>query len=218
MLTKKEKRIRAEQAADILKKRYPDAVCALNFGGDPWRLLVMGRLSAQCTDARVNIVCEELFRRFPDAKSMADAPIEEIEKLVFSCGVYKVKARNIKDFSEIICKSFNGKVPDTMEDLLTLPGVGRKIANLLLGDIYGKPAIVADTHCIRICGRLGFYPQTLKDAHKVEKILVEIVEPEKQSDFCHRIVNFGRDVCSARSPRCSECPICEFCFGAKEKL
>ena len=208
MLTKKEKRIRAEQAADILKKRYPDAVCALNFGGDPWRLLVMGRLSAQCTDARVNIVCEELFRRFPDAKSMADAPIEEIEKLVFSCGVYKVKARNIKDFSEIICKSFNGKVPDTMEDLLTLPGVGRKIANLILGDIYGKPAIVADTHCIRISGRLGLCES--KTPEKVEKTLTELIPPEEQSDFCHRLVMFGREVCDAKKPKCAECPFKEF--------
>lgn len=208
MLTKEEKCIRAEQAVSVLKKRYPDAVCALNFGGDPWRLLVMGRLSAQCTDARVNIVCEELFRRFPDAKSMAQAPIEEIEKLVFSCGVYKVKAQNIKDFSAIICEKFDGKVPDTMEDLLTLPGVGRKIANLILGDIYGKPAIVADTHCIRISNRLGLCES--KTPEKVEKTLVELVPPEEQSDFCHRLVMFGREVCDAKKPKCDQCPFQHF--------
>lgn len=208
MLTTEEKRIRAEKAVDILKGRYPDAVCALNFGGDPWRLLVMGRLSAQCTDARVNIVCEELFRRFPDAKTMAAAPVEEIEKLVFSCGVYKVKAQNIKDFSAIICERFGGKVPDTMEDLLTLPGVGRKIANLILGDIYGKPAIVADTHCIRISNRLGLCDS--KTPEKVEKTLVSLVPPEEQSDFCHRLVMFGREVCDAKKPKCEECPFKNF--------
>lgn len=164
----------------------------------------MGRLSAQCTDARVNIVCEELFRRFPDVDSMAEAPVEEIERLVFSCGVYKVKAQNIKDFSVIIRDRFGGRVPDNMEDLLTLPGVGRKIANLILGDIYHKPAIVADTHCIRISNRLGLCESKVPE--KVEMTLAGIVEPEKQSDFCHRLVMFGRDVCSARSPSCSDCP------------
>lgn len=203
-----EKRIRAEQVVSALKERYPDAVCALNFGGDPWRLLVMGRLSAQCTDARVNIVCEELFRRFPDAKAMAEAPIEDIEKLVFSCGVYKVKAKNIKDFSAIICDRFGGKVPDHMDDLLTLPGVGRKIANLILGDIYGKPAIVADTHCIRISNRLGLCES--KTPEKVEKTLVSLVRPEEQSDFCHRLVMFGREVCDAKKPKCAECPFKDF--------
>lgn len=203
-----EKRSRAEQVVSALKERYPDAVCALNFGGDPWRLLVMGRLSAQCTDARVNIVCEELFRRFPDAKAMAEAPIEDIEKLVFSCGVYKVKAKNIKDFSAIICDRFGGKVPDNMDDLLTLPGVGRKIANLILGDIYGKPAIVADTHCIRISNRLGLCES--KTPEKVEKTLVSLVRPEEQSDFCHRLVMFGREVCDAKKPKCAECPFKDF--------
>jgi len=215
MLTKKEKELRAKRAVAILKERYPDASCALQYGGDPWRLLVMGRLSAQCTDARVNVVCEELFRRFPDANAMAQAPIGEIERLVFSCGVYKVKAQNIKDFSAIICESFGGRVPDTMEELLTLPGVGRKIANLILGDIYGKPAIVADTHCIRISGRLGLCEN--KTPEKVERTLVELVEPAEQSDFCHRLVWFGREVCDARRPRCEECPLsqdCEYVRGA----
>jgi endonuclease-3 len=217
MLTQKEKQIRAKKAVEVLKERYPDATCALEYGGDPWRLLVMGRLSAQCTDARVNIVCRELFRRFPDARAMADAPAAEIERLVFSCGVYKVKAQNIKDFSAIICEEFDGRVPDTMEALLTLPGVGRKIANLILGDIYGKPAIVADTHCIRISGRLGLCDS--KTPEKVEKTLVGLVEPAEQSDFCHRLVLFGREVCDARKPKCDECPLradCEYVLGKYE--
>ena len=216
MLTLEEKKIRAAEVVRALEEKYPDATCALKYEGDPWRLLVMGRLSAQCTDARVNIVCEELFRRFPDAKSMADAPIGEIEKLVYSCGVYKVKAQNIKDFSRIIIEEFDGKVPDTMEDLLTLPGVGRKIANLILGDIYGKPAIVADTHCIRISNRLGL--ANSKTPEKVEKALVEIVDPEKQSDFCHRLVWFGREVCDARKPDCENCMFRPYkCLENEEK-
>ena len=216
MLTLEEKKIRAAEVVRALEEKYPYATCALKYEGDPWRLLVMGRLSAQCTDARVNIVCEELFRRFPDAKAMADAPIGEIERLVYSCGVYKVKAQNIKDFSRIIVEEFNGKVPDTMEDLLTLPGVGRKIANLILGDIYGKPAIVADTHCIRISNRLGL--ANSKTPEKVEKALVEIVDPEKQSDFCHRLVWFGREVCDARKPDCENCVFRHYkCLENEEK-
>lgn len=212
-MTQKEKKMRARKAVEILKEKYPDSACALEYGGDPWRLLVMGRLSAQCTDARVNIVCRELFRHFPDAKSMAEAPVAEIEKLVFSCGVYKVKAQNIKDFSAIVCERFGGRVPDTMEDLVTLPGVGRKIANLILGDIYGKPAIVADTHCIRISGRLGLCDS--KTPEKVEKTLVALVEPKEQSDFCHRLVWFGREVCDARKPKCAECPLRDHCEYVK---
>ena len=216
MLTLEEKKIRAAEVVRALEEKYPDATCALKYEGDPWRLLVMGRLSAQCTDARVNIVCEELFRRFPDAKAMADAPIGEIERLVYSCGVYKVKAQNIKDFSRIIVEEFDGQVPDTMEDLLTLPGVGRKIANLILGDIYGKPAIVADTHCIRISNRLGL--ANSKTPEKVEKALVEIVDPEKQSDFCHRLVWFGREVCDARKPDCENCVFKHYkCLENEEK-
>ena len=208
MLTLEEKKLRASEVVRALEERYPDATCALQYEGDPWRLLVMGRLSAQCTDARVNVVCEELFRRFPDAAAMANAPIGDIEKLVYSCGVYKVKAQNIKNFSRMIVEDFDGRVPDTMEDLLTLPGVGRKIANLILGDIYGKPAIVADTHCIRISNRLGLADS--KTPEKVERALVEIVEPEKQSDFCHRLVWFGREVCDARKPDCEHCPFSHY--------
>lgn len=188
-----------------LTERYPDAECALQYDGDPWRLLVMGRLSAQCTDARVNIVCRDLFRVYPDCASMAQADLPTLEKLIFSCGVYKVKAANIRDFSEKIMTDFGGTVPDTMEDLLTLPGVGRKIANLILGDVYHKPAIVADTHCIRISGRLGLADSA--DPVKVERSLVPIILPDVSADFCHRLVWFGRDVCTARSPRCNECPL-----------
>ncbi len=203
-MTEKEKKARVAYVVAELEKIYPDAVCALESGGDPWRLLVMGRLSAQCTDARVNIVCRELFRHFPDVAAMAAAPLEEIEKLVYSCGVYKVKAKNIRDFSAIITEKYGGRVPDSMEELLTLPGVGRKIANLILGDVYGKPAIVADTHCIRISNRLGLCESKVPE--KVERTLSAIVAPEKQSDFCHRLVQFGRDTCDARKPKCESCP------------
>lgn len=203
-MNENDKKLRAEQVVNTLEKIYPEAECALEYGGDPWRLLVMGRLSAQCTDKRVNTVCAELFKVFPDAKAMSEAPAEMIEKIVYPCGVYHVKAQNIKEFSGMIVNQFGGKVPDDMEELLTLPGVGRKIANLILGDVYGKPAIVADTHCIRISNRLG-----LCDSHdpaKVEKQLSTLVKPEKQSDFCHRLVLFGRETCSAKSPKCEKCP------------
>lgn len=203
-MTEKEKKARAAQVVAELERIYPEATCALESGGDPWRLLVMGRLSAQCTDARVNIVCRELFARFPDAKAMAQAPLDEIERLVYSCGVYKVKAKNIRDFSAIITESCGGAVPDSMEGLLALPGVGRKIANLILGDVYGKPAIVADTHCIRISNRLGLCDS--KAPEKVERTLSAIVAPEKQSELCHRLVQFGRDTCDARKPKCDVCP------------
>lgn len=203
-MTKKDKKLRAETVILKLKERYPDAMCALEYGNDPWRLLVMGRLSAQCTDARVNIVCKDLFLKYPDVYAMAKADNKDVEALVFSCGVYKVKAANIIDFSKMIVEKFDGNVPDNMDDLLTLPGVGRKIANLILGDIYHKPAIVADTHCIRISNRLGFCESD--DPKKVEFALSEIIEPKEQSDFCHRLVMFGRDVCSSRSPKCEECP------------
>ena len=203
-MTEKEKKARAAYVVAELEKIYPDAACALESGGDPWRLLVMGRLSAQCTDARVNTVCRELFAHFPDAAAMAAAPLEEIEKLVYSCGVYKVKAKNIRDFSAIITEKYGGRVPDSMEELLTLPGVGRKIANLILGDVYGKPAIVADTHCIRISNRLGLCDSKVPE--KVERTLSALVAPEKQSDFWHRVVQFGRDTCDARKPKCEACP------------
>ncbi len=200
-----------------LEEIYPDAECALEYGGEPWRLMVMGRLSAQCTDARVNEVCGVLFEKFPTLDALADAPLDQIAEIVRPCGLWQKKSENIKDECIMLRDRFGGRVPDSMEELLMFPGVGRKIANLLLGDIYKKPAIVADTHCIRICGRFGMYPETLKDAHKVEKIMVRLVEPSKQSDFCHRVVWFGRDVCTARSPKCEGCPLQENCKHGNQK-
>ena len=210
-MTKKEKKERLKAIVARLKEIYPNAECALEYGGDPWKLLVMGRLSAQCTDARVNIVSRELFARFPTAESMANGDIEDIEKIVKPCGLYHTKAASIKEASLMLIEKYNGILPDTMEELLEFPGVGRKIANLLLGDIFGKDAVVTDTHCIRICGRLGMYPETLKDPCKVEKILTELIELGEGSDFCHRIVWFGRETCIARSPKCQSCPLADLC-------
>ncbi len=209
--TKEEKlRVMAE-AVRRLADRYPDAVCSLEHGGDAWRLLVMARLSAQCTDARVNVTSRELFARFPTAESMADAELHEIEALVKSCGLYRMKAKDIKNMSADIISRFGGTVPDDMESLLSLPGVGRKIANLILGDVYGIPGVVTDTHCIRICGKLGMYPEEMSNPQKAEKILCELIAPEVQTDFCHRLVLFGRDICSARSPKCDLCPLSDIC-------
>ena len=209
---------RALLAAEGLRQLYPDSSCSLESGGDPWRLLVMARLSAQCTDERVNIVCRQLFSALPTANDMADAPIEQIEELIKSCGLYRGKAQSIKESSQIIREKYNGQVPDTMEDLLALPGMGRKIANLILGDVFNKGGIVADTHCMRICGRLGFYPEGQKDPLKTEKIMTPLLPRELQSDFCHRIVQFGRDVCTARNPACGECPLGEICLHKKGLL
>ena len=210
-MTDKQKRLIMAEIVARLEQIYPQAVCALEYGGEPWRLLVMGRLSAQCTDARVNIVCRELFEKFPTLDALADAPLEEIAEIVRPCGLWKRKSEDIKASCVMLRDEFGGVLPDNMDDLLRFSGVGRKIANLLLGDVYGKPAIVADTHCIRICGRFGMYPLDIKDPVKVEKVMVKLVAPEKQSDFCHRIVQFGRDICSARSPRCGECPLRDIC-------
>lgn len=206
-MTKNQKKEIMSKIVDELKGMYPDARCSLEYGGDPWRLLVMGRLSAQCTDERVNIVCRELFKALPSAQAMADAPLEQIENLIKSCGLYKMKAKNIKDASYRLVTEYGGIVPDEMEELLKFEGVGRKIANLLLGDLYGKPAIVADTHCMRICGRFGMYKNGMKDPFKTEMIMSELVEPSEQSDLCHRLVLFGRDICTARAPKCEECPM-----------
>lgn len=213
-MPKKGKNAQKERMASVvalLKERYPDPSCALEHGGEPWKLLVMGRLSAQCTDARVNIVCRELFSVYPTLSDLADAPIEDIEAIIKPCGLYHSKAKSIKESCTMLRDEYDGVLPDTMDELLRFSGVGRKIANLLLGDVYKKPAIVADTHCIRICGRLGFYPESLKDPYRVELTLSELCAPEEQSDLCHRLVSFGRDICSARSPKCSECPLCRLC-------
>ena len=210
-MTKKQKKEKMARLVAALEQIYPAAECALQYEGEPWKLLVMGRLSAQCTDARVNIVCRELFSVYPTAKDLADAPIEDIERIVRPCGLFRTKAESIKAASKMLIEEFGGTLPREMDELLRFPGVGRKIANLLRGDIYGLPAIVADTHCIRICGRFGMYPESLRDPAKVESILVELVEPDKQSDFCHRVVLLGREYCMARSPRCHECPLREIC-------
>lgn len=201
---------------DILKDRYPDAPCALHYSKD-YELMIAVRLSAQCTDARVNLVTPALFAAYPTLEAMACAEIADVENYVHSCGFYKHKARDIVLACQMLLMKYNGKVPDTMDDLLSLPGVGRKTANLLLGDLYGKPgSIVCDTHCIRICGRLGLTQG--KDPVKVENQLRLVLPPEESSDFCHRIVLFGRDCCTARNPKCGECPLSIWCkeFTIKE--
>ena len=210
-MTKNEKKERLAKIVERFKEIYPEATCALEYDGDPWKLLVMGRLSAQCTDARVNIVCRELFSRFPNAVSMANGSITEIEEIVKPCGLYRMKAANIKDASRMLVDDYGGELPRDMDEMLKLPGVGRKIANLILGDVYGLPSVVCDTHCMRICGRFGMYREDLKDPNKIEKILLELLPYGEGSDFCHRIVNFGREVCSARSPKCDECPMNDLC-------
>ena len=209
--SKREKRERLSAIIEKLKEVYPESVCALEYENDPWKLLVMGRLSAQCTDARVNIVCKELFAKYPNCAAMAAADVEDIEKIIMPCGLYRTKAANIKDASAILISQYGGVLPDTMDELLKLPGVGRKIANLLLGDVFGKGAIVCDTHCIRICARLGMYPESLKDAVKIEFILRDLMDIKEGSDFCHRIVTFGREICTARAPKCEECPLSLLC-------
>ncbi len=214
-MNKKQKKERIAEISDKLRELYPYAPCALEYEGEAWKLLVMARLSAQCTDARVNIVCKTLFERFPTLESMADGEISEIESIIRPCGLFRTKAQSIKAACISVRDDFGGKVPDNMEDLLSLAGVGRKIANLLLGDIYHKGGIVADTHCIRICGRIGMYPFAQKDPVKTENIMSELIPIDEQSDFCHRMVQFGRDVCTARSPKCESCPISELCEYSK---
>jgi endonuclease-3 len=211
-MTKKEKKERLALIVERFKEIYPEATCALEYGGDPWRLLVMGRLSAQCTDARVNIVCRELFRVFPTAEDMAEGDLSEIERIVKPCGLYRMKASSIKEASRMIVEELGGELPKDMDGMLALPGVGRKIANLILGDVYGIPSVVCDTHCMRICGRFGMYREGLKDPNKIEQILIELLPYGEGSDFCHRIVNFGREVCTARSPKCADCPMNDLCL------
>lgn len=207
----------AKQTAAVLEALYPAATCSLEYEGEAWKLLIMARLSAQCTDARVNLVSKTLFERFPTLEAVAESNLADLEEAVKPCGLYKTKAKSIRETAEILVRDFHGEVPRTMDELLTLPGVGRKIANLMLGDVFGQPNIVTDTHCIRICGRLGFYPESEKNPAKIEKILDACVEKPIQSDFCHRIVWFGREVCSARTPQCGECPMREFCRHAQKE-
>ncbi len=194
---------------DILTARYPDAICALHYSKD-YELMIAVRLSAQCTDARVNMITPALFETYPTLEAMASADITDVENLVRSCGFYKHKARDIVLACQMLLTDYNGKVPNTMEELLKLPGVGRKTANLLLGDLYAEPgSVVCDTHCIRICGRLGLSHS--KDPLKCEQELRPILPPLESSDFCHRIVLFGREICTARNPKCSECPLAIHC-------
>ncbi len=205
---------KTEKAAETVRRLrdiYPGAECALRYEGEPWRLLVMAILSAQCTDLRVNLIGKELFKRFPTPESMADADICEIEAAVKSCGLYRAKSANIKASCAMIVSIYGGTVPDTIDELLKLPGVGRKIANLILGDIFGRPAIVTDTHCIRLSSRLGFTSENERRPEKVERTLSGLIEPAEQSDFCHRLVLFGREVCKARNPACSGCPLYDIC-------
>lgn len=210
-MTKKEKKELAKNVVLALKEIYPQALCSLEYENQGWKLLVMGRLSAQCTDARVNIVCRDLFKKYPSAKALADGDVKEIEEIIKPCGLYKMKAKSLKSMMNKLVYHYNEVVPDTMEELLTMEGVGRKIANLILGDLYKKPAIVADTHCMRICGRLGFYKNGMKDPLKTEKIMSELVEGAEQSDLCHRLVLFGREYCTARAPKCHICPLNNLC-------
>lgn len=194
---------------DLLKERYPDATCALHYKKD-YELMISVRLAAQCTDARVNLVTPALFAAYPTLEAMAAADISDVEGYIHSCGFFRQKAKDIVQACQILLKEHNGKVPDSMEKLLALPGVGRKTANLLLGDLYGVPgSVVCDTHCIRICGRLGL--SRGKEPEKVEKQLRKVLPPEESSDFCHRIVWFGREVCTARSPKCESCPLAIYC-------
>lgn len=205
---------KARAVIDILKHRYPDALCALQYEKD-YELMIAVRLSAQCTDARVNLVTPALFAAYPTLEALANANISDIETYIHSCGFYRQKAKDIVLACQMLIAEHNGKVPNTMEALLKLPGVGRKTANLLLGDLYGEPgSVVCDTHCIRICGRLGLSKG--KEPEKVEMQLRAILPPEESSDFCHRIVLFGRDTCTARNPKCEGCPLaplCEFMNG-----
>lgn len=206
-MTKKQKALFCVEA---LEKEYPEAICSL-VADDPLQLLIATRLSAQCTDERVNKVTPALFKAYPTLDAFCEAKIEDIERLIYSCGFYKSKAKDIKGLAIMIRDEFGGRVPDNIEDLTRLPGVGRKTANLIVGDVYGKPAVVADTHLIRITNLLGLVDT--KDAKKVELELKKLLPPEKSNDFCHRAVLHGRAVCIARRPKCELCCMKEVCRG-----
>lgn len=206
-MTKKELTL---EIIERLKKEYPDADCTLDFR-EAWKLLVSVRLAAQCTDARVNVVVAELFRIYPDVKALADASVDDIEAIVKPCGLGRSKARDISACMKILRDQYDCQVPDDFDALLKLPGVGRKSANLIMGDVFGKPAIVTDTHCIRLVNRFGLV-DGVKDPKKVEMALWELVPPEEGSDFCHRLVYHGREVCTARTkPYCDRCCLKDIC-------
>ena len=199
---------KAVQICDILDTIYPDALCSLQFD-KPYELMIATRLSAQCTDARVNIVTKNLFRKYPTLEAFADADLTELEQDVHPCGFFRAKAKSIKEMCQRVRDVYGGQIPDNMDDLLTLPGIGRKTANLLLGDVFGKPAVVTDTHCIRISGRLGLTKRHAPE--QVEEDLRRVLPPERSNRFCHQMVLFGRDTCTARNPKCSACPLKAFC-------
>ena len=195
---------------DRLKKEYPDADCTLDYN-DAWKLLVSVRLAAQCTDARVNVVVKDLYEKFPDVNALAEAPVEEIEAIVRPCGLGHSKAKDISACMKMLRDQFDGRVPDSFDALLSLPGVGRKSANLIMGDVFGKPAIVTDTHCIRLVNRMGLV-DGIKEPKKVEMALWKLVPPQEGSDFCHRLVYHGRDICTARTkPHCERCCLANIC-------
>ena len=191
-----------------LKELYPDALCSLDYQKD-YELLFSVRLAAQCTDARVNLVTPALFARYPTLEAFAAADVDEVGTYIHSCGFWRAKARDIVAAAQMLVERFGGKVPDNMDDLLSLPGVGRKTANLILGDIFGKPAVVTDTHCIRLCGRFGLTDS--KEPVKVERRLWELLDPNAANDFCHRLVLHGRAVCTAHSPKCDSCFLNDIC-------
>ena len=196
------------ETVERLENLYPDAICSLVYE-DAFQLLIATRLSAQCTDKRVNMVTPDLFKEFPTAEKMANGDIKRVEELIKTCGLYKTKAKDLVGIGKMIVEKFGGKVPDNIEELTTLPGVGRKTANLVCGDIYKKPAVVTDTHFIRICNRLGFVDT--KNPLSVENAMRKLLPPEKSNDFCHRTVLFGRDVCIARNPKCDTCILNDIC-------
>ncbi len=199
----------AQRITLLLEEKYPETACGLEWQGDPYKLLVMAILSAQCTDARVNIVAKTLFQRFPDPSSMATASLEDIEREIHSVGLYRSKSKALKACCERLTEVYGGNLPSEMEELLTLRGVGRKVANLLRGDVFGLGGIVADTHCIRISDRLGLSKGD--NPLKTERDLEKLIPVEKQSDFCHRMVLFGREICTARAPKCNECILSNLC-------
>lgn len=206
-MTKKQ---RAREIIERLKKEYPDASCTLDYN-EAWKLLVSVRLAAQCTDARVNVVVQDLYARFPDVEALANAPVEEIEAIVKPCGLGHSKARDISACMKVLREKYDGKVPDDFDKLLELPGVGRKSANLIMGDVFGKPAIVTDTHCIRLTNRMGLV-DGITDPKKVEMELWKLIPPEEGNDFCHRLVEHGRVVCTARTkPYCDKCCVADVC-------
>ncbi len=211
-MTKKEIALNANEK---LKEMYPDAVCSLN-AENPFQLLVATRLSAQCTDARVNLVTPALFEKYPDIEAFAAAQVEDVEKIIHSCGFFRQKARDIIGAAQMIIEKFDSVVPDNIEDLTSLPGVGRKTANLIVGDVYLKPAVVADTHLIRISNRLGLV--ATKDPKRVELEMKKLLPPEDSNDFCHRAVLHGRALCDARKPDCVNCAMNTFCVFGKEKI